>query len=234
MVVTPDAPMDRSVATALESVIGCAGQRCLAGSVIISIGPETNKIVEEKMKKAALDISIGDGLDPNVQMGPVISREAKERIIGLIESAEREGANLLVDGRKDVDHLPGFFLKPTLITGVTENMRVAKEEIFGPVVLLAQAKSLDEAIAWINRCEFANTTTIFTSSGPAARKFCSEVTPSMIGVNIGVPAPMSFFSFGGAKDSFFGDIKAHGAASVQFFTDEKIITQRWHSESNVW
>ena len=130
--------------------------------------------------------------------------------------------------------MPGYFLAPTVIADVTENMRVAKEEIFGPVVLLAKTKTFDEAIHWINRCNYANTTTLFTSSGPAARKFCSEVAPTMIGINIGVPAPMSFFSFGGSKDSFFGDIKAHGAASVNFYTDEKMITQRWLSDANVW
>ena len=152
----------------------------------------------------------------------------------LIQSAADEGAKILLDGRKDVDHLKGFFLKPTVIGEVTETMRVAREEIFGPVVLLAKVKTFDEAIQWINRCPFANTTTLFTQSGPAARKFCNEIDPSMIGINIGVPAPMSFFSFGGSKDSFFGDIKAHGARSVDFFTDKKIITQRWMADSNVW
>ncbi len=234
MVVLPDAVLDKSVATALESVIGCAGERCLAGSVIVCVGSEVYKQVQERMTVAATDVVVGDGMDPNVQMGPLISKDAKERIIGLIESAKDEGAKILVDGRKGVDHLPGYFLKPTVIAGVTEKMRVAREEIFGPVVLLAEVKTFEEAIAWINRCPFANTTTLFTSSGPAARKFCSEIAPTMIGINIGVPAPMSFFSFGGSKDSFYGDIKAHGAASVDFFTDEKIVTQRWVSDANVW
>lgn len=234
MVVLPDATLDKSVATALESIIGCAGERCLAGSVVICVGDETYQKVKERMTVAAKEVSVGDGMDPKAQMGPVISQESKERILGLIQSAQDDGAALLVDGRKDVDHLPGFFLRPTVIADVTENMRVAKEEIFGPVILLAKTKTFDEAIQWINRCPYANTTTLFTSSGPAARKFCNEISPSMIGINIGVPAPMSFFSFGGAKDSFFGDIKAHGAGSVNFFTEEKIITQRWMSDSNVW
>lgn len=234
MVVLPDATVDKSVATALESIIGCAGERCLAGSVVICVGDETYQKVKDRMAVAASEVSVGDGMDPNVQMGPVISIESKQRILGLIQSAQDEGAKLIVDGRKNVDQMPGFFLRPSVITDVTENMRVAKEEIFGPVVLLAKVKTFDEAIAWINRCNYANTTTLFTSSGPAARKFCNEVTPSMIGINIGVPAPMSFFSFGGAKDSFFGDIKAHGAGSVNFFTEEKIITQRWMSDSSVW
>jgi malonate-semialdehyde dehydrogenase (acetylating)/methylmalonate-semialdehyde dehydrogenase len=233
MVVLHDAVMDKAVATALESVIGCAGERCLAGSVILSIGDDTYAEVKKRMVPLAADISVGDGLDPHVNMGPVISAESKTRIEGLIQSAIDEGAELLLDGRKDVPS-KGFFLKPTVLGNVTEKMRVAQEEIFGPVVLLAKAKTLDEGIAWINRMSFANTTTIFTSSGPAARKFCSEIAPAMVGVNIGVPAPMSFFSFGGSKDSFYGDIKAHGSSSVNFFTDEKIITQRWISDSNVW
>lgn len=234
MVVLPDAMNDRTVSTALESIIGCAGERCLAGSVVVCVGDDTYKYVKEKITAAASDISIGDGLDPRVQMGPLISQAAKDRVKGLIQSAVDEGATLLLDGRKGVDQMPGFFLKPSVIADVTENMRVAKEEIFGPVVLLSKAKTLDEAIQWINRSNYANTTTLFTASGPAARKFCSEAAPGMIGVNIGVPAPMSFFSFGGARDSFYGDIKAHGANSVQFFTEEKVITQRWVSDSNVW
>lgn len=234
MVVLPDAPSGKTVATALESIIGCAGERCLAGSVVICVGDQTYEELKEKMVAAAADISIGDGMDPNVQMGPVISKEAKDRIAGLIQSAADEGARILLDGRKGVEKLPGYFLRPTVIADVTESMRVAHEEIFGPVILLAQAPSLDAAIAWINRCSFANTATIFTESGAAARKFASEAAPSMIGINIGVPAPMAFFSFGGSRDSFFGDIKAHGAEAVRFFTDEKTITHRWMADSNVW
>lgn len=234
MVVLPDAVMDKSVATALESIIGCAGERCLAGSVVVCVGDDTYETVKSKMVPAASDVSVGDGMDPRVQMGPVISQASKDRIIGLIESAEKDGARILLDGRKGVEKMPGFFLKPTVIADVTAKMRVAQEEIFGPVVLLAKVKTFDEAIAWVNSGALANTTTLFTSSGPAARKFCNEIAPAMIGINIGVPAPMSFFSFGGSKESFFGDIKAHGAASVQFFTDEKIVTERWLSDSNVW
>lgn len=234
MVVLPDAVTDKTVATALESIIGCAGERCLAGSVVICVGDEAYQKVTDRMKVAATDVVVGDGLDKNSQMGPVISAESKKRILDLIKSAETEGGKVVVDGRKNVDHLPGYFLRPSVITDVTEKMRVAREEIFGPVVLLAKVKTFEEAIAWINRCDYANTTTLFTSNGPAARKFCNEIAPTMIGINIGVPAPMSFFSFGGSKDSFFGDIKAHGSGSVNFFTEEKIITQRWMSDANVW
>lgn len=234
MVVLPDAIMDKSVATALESIIGCAGERCMAGSVVICVGDDTYTEVKKRMVAAASDISVGNGLDPNTGMGPVISQESKDRILGLITSAEKDGAKVLLDGRKGVDQMPGYFLKPSVICDVTADMRVAKEEIFGPVVLLAKMKSFDEAIEWINKSPFGNTSTLFTSSGAAARKFMNEVDPSMMGINIGVPAPMSFFSFGGMKDSFFGDIKAHGAGAVDFYTDKKIITQRWLSDSTVW
>ncbi len=234
MVVLPDAVMDQSVKTALESIIGCAGERCLAGSVIISVGDKTNQEVTEGIVRHAKDTIVGNGLDKNTQMGPLISQASKDRVKGLIEGAIKEGAKLLVDGREGVDNLPGYFLKPTVLTGITKGMRIAKEEVFGPVVCLAKADSLDEAIEWINSSNYANTTTLFTSSGAAARKFSYEVTPSMIGINIGVPAPMAFFSFGGAKDSFFGDVKVHGSVCLEFFTDTKVTVQRWMKNSSIW
>jgi malonate-semialdehyde dehydrogenase (acetylating)/methylmalonate-semialdehyde dehydrogenase len=122
----------------------------------------------------------------------------------------------------------------TVIAGIKPHMRIAQEEVFGPVILLSQVPTLDEAIAWLNGSEYANTTTLFTSSGAAARKFSYEVDPSMIGINIGVPAPMAFFSFGGSKNSFFGDIKAHGHASVDFYTDTKVTVERWFKDSSIW
>lgn len=233
MVVLPDAVMDKSVMTAFESITGCAGQRCLAGSVVLCVGDETYAEVAKKISRAAGDVRIGDGLDPQTQMGPVISQASKDRILGLIESAVQEGAKILVDGR-NVDRTEGFFLRPSVIGDIQPQMRIAREEVFGPVVLLAKVKSLDEAIHWINSSPYANTTTLFTTSGAAARKFSYEVSPTMVGINIGVPAPMAFFSFGGSKDSFFGDIKAHGAAGVNFFTDTKVTIHRWEKDSNIW
>lgn len=234
MVVLPDAAMDQSVRTALDSIIGCAGERCLAGSVVLSVGEDTHKEVSESITRYAKDIIIGNGLDKNTQMGPLISMASKKRVSDLIQSAVDEGAKLLVDGRVGVDNMKGYFLKPTVITGVTRKMKIAQEEVFGPVVCLAKAESLDEAIDWINTSNYANTTTLFTSSGAAARKFSYEVNPSMIGINIGVPAPMAFFSFGGAKDSFFGDVKVHGTACMEFFTDTKVTVQRWLKNSSIW
>jgi malonate-semialdehyde dehydrogenase (acetylating)/methylmalonate-semialdehyde dehydrogenase len=223
--------METSVKTCLESIVGCAGQRCLAGSVILSVGT-AHQEVKERILRAASDMVVGDGSNPATQMGPLISRASVDRVKGLIQSAVDEGAEILLDGRKTLSK--GYFLNPTVISGVKPHMRIAKEEIFGPVVCLAQVKTLDEAIQWINSSNFANTASLFTSSGAAARQFSYEAAPAMLGLNIGVPAPMAFFSFGGAKDSFFGDVKAHGSASMYFFTDTKVTISRWNKDSNIW
>lgn len=231
MVVLPDAAMETSVKTCLESIIGCAGQRCLAGSVVIGVG-DAYSDVKKRIVAYASDIKLGNGLDPQTQMGPLISRASVERVKGLIQSAIDEGAEILLDGRSTSGK--GYFLKPTVIAGVRPQMRIAQEEIFGPVVCLAQASTLNESIAWINQSPFANTASLFTGSGAAARQFSYEAAPAMLGLNIGVPAPMSFFSFGGAKDSFFGDLKAHGQSGVHFYTDTKVTIQRWNKDSSIW
>ncbi len=233
MVVLLDANMDLAVKTVFESCTGCAGQRCLAGSVILCVGDVYTKFQEGIIKKAK-EAVVGDGLDPAVNIGPVISEEARTRVKGLIQSAADEGAKILLDGRKEADNLNGYFLRPTVISEVNKNMRIAKEEIFGPVICLAKVETFDEAIGWLNSSEYGNTASLFTSSGSAARKFSYEVDPSMIGINIGVPAPMSFFSFGGTKASFFGDVKVHGQASVDFYTDTKVTIARWIKDSSIW
>lgn len=234
MVVLPDAQMDSAVRTVLDSCTGCAGQRCLAGSVILSVA-DAYPAIEAGVVRAAKQVAVGDGLNPATGVGPLISKAALERVKGLIQSAADEGATILIDGRQAKD-LPqeGYFLGLTVIAGIKPHMRIAQEEVFGPVILLSQVPTLDEAIAWLNGSEYANTTTLFTSSGAAARKFSYEVDPSMIGINIGVPAPMAFFSFGGSKNSFFGDIKAHGHASVDFYTDTKVTVERWFKDSSIW
>ena len=234
MVVLPDAVMETSAHTALESIVGCAGERCLAGSVVLSVGEQTGQVIRRHMVDKVHLMRVGNGLEEGVHMGPLISQEAKDRVSGLIQRALDQGAELVVDGREGVDDLPGYFLKPTVLANIRPDMEIAQTEVFGPVVLLAEAKSLDEAIAWINSSPFANTATLFTTSGAAARQFSHEVDPTMLGINIGVPAPMAFFSFGGAKDSFFGDIKAHGNACVDFYTNACITIQRWVKDSSIW
>lgn len=234
MVVLPDADLPKSAKVALESITGCAGQRCLAGSIVLSVGNDTDEKMQDLMVRVAKEVMVGDGTSEKVTMGPVISRESKNRIKDLIQSAVDEGARLLLDGRVGVDEMKGYFLKPTVLAGIKKGMRIQREEVFGPVILLAKVNTFDEAIEWVNDSEYGNTTTLFTSSGAAARRFCYDVDPSMIGINIGVPAPMSFFNFGGTKNSFFGDIKAHGSTCADFYTDTKTTIQRWMKDSNVW
>jgi malonate-semialdehyde dehydrogenase (acetylating)/methylmalonate-semialdehyde dehydrogenase len=233
MVVLPDAPIEQTIRTVFESCTGCAGQRCLAGSVVLAVGKAYDAI-EAGLIKASKEARVGDPMDPNTNIGPVISETSKDRVKELIKSAIKEGAKILVDGQEGVDKLPGYFLKPTVITNIKRDMRVAKEEIFGPVICIGKVDTFDEAIEWLNSSEYANTSSLFTSSGASARKFSYEVDPSMIGINIGVPAPMAFFSFGGTKNSFFGDVKAHGQASVDFYTDTKVTITRWIKESSIW
>lgn len=227
MVVLEDANMDHAIKTIFESCTGCAGQRCLAGSVVLCVGDNTYKTLEEGIVKRAKSAKVGNGLDKNTEIGPVISEESRKRIISLIQSAKEEGAKVVLDGREGITEKQGYFLRPTVISEIKKHMRIAKEEVFGPVVCISNVKTFDEAIEWLNSSEYANTTSLFTTSGPAARKFSYEVDPSMIGINIGVPAPMSFFSFGGVKSSFFGDIKVHGQAAVDFYTDTKVTIERW-------
>ncbi len=238
MVVMPDSLegklCEQTVATAIESITGCAGERCLAGSVVLSVGEQTYDIFKEKALAAAKKIKVGNGLDPKTTMGPLISKEAKARVIGLIERAIQEGARVLLDGREGVAELPGFFLNPTVLADITPEMEIAQTEIFGPVILLGKVQNLDQAILWINAIPYANTSTLFTSSGANARYFCYHVDPSMIGINIGVPAPMAFFSFGGSKESFFGDSKAHGKSCVNFFTDTHTSIYRWSNRGEIW
>lgn len=231
MVVLPDAVNNDTVSTCVESIIGCAGQRCLAGSVILGVGDAYEQIISKIVEKAS-QTRIGDGLNPETTMGPLISAQALSRVKNLISSGVQEGARLLLDGRSAPG--PGYFLAPSVFADVKPHMRIAQEEIFGPVICIGHVTTLDQAISWINSSPYANTASLFTDSGAAARKFGYEAHPAMLGLNIGVPAPMAFFSFGGSKDSFFGDIKAHGAQSVNFFTDSKIIIQRWNQLSNIW
>lgn len=238
MVVLPDALhpncAERTVTTAVESVTGCTGQRCLAGSLVLAVGSETYGQLQEMTVASARNIVIGDGNLAASTMGPMISREAKNRVVGMIDRAIGEGALLLLDGRHEYDQRPGYYLGPTVLADITPEMEIAREEVFGPVILLGLARDLTQAIAWINHLPLANTTTLFTNSGAAARRFTSEVDPAMIGINIGVPAPMAYFSFGGSKQSFFGDVKAHGSDCITFYTEPCTTIYRWESNSSIW
>jgi malonate-semialdehyde dehydrogenase (acetylating)/methylmalonate-semialdehyde dehydrogenase len=228
VVVMPDADMNRAAAISTESCFGCAGERCLANSVVLAVG-DAYGAIRDKLVAEAKKLKVGDGLEPGVTMGPVITKQHREKVLGYIEKGVAEGAKLLLDGRgyRDPQHPDGYFLGPTIFDGVTPEMTIGREEIFGPVLCLMQAGDFDHAVEIVRKHELGNATSIFTSSGKWAREYRYRVEPSMLGVNIGVAAPMAFFPFGGAKHSFFGDLKAHGRDSVEFFTDKKVVISRW-------
>src|SRR5947207_12006546 len=228
VIVMPDADMDRAVANISESLFGCAGQRCLAGSVVVAAG-KAYEPFRERLLCAAKDLRLGYGLEPGVSMGPVVSAKHKEKVLSYVEAGRKDGATLLLDGRasKVEKHPRGHFVGPTVFDGVQPDMTIGSEEIFGPVASVSHVGNLDEGIDIVHRSGFANATSIFTQSGKAAREFRYRVGVSMIGVNIGVAAPMAFFPFGGTKGSFFGDLKAHGQDSIEFYTDKKVVISRW-------
>lgn len=228
VVVMPDANFDRSIGIITESFYGCAGERCLAGSMLVPVG-DAHVESRDRLVASARALKVGDGTEPGVTMGPVISAGHKERVLGYIDKGVAEGAKLLVDGRgtRVADRPRGYFVGPTIFDEVSLKMSIGHDEIFGPVASICPVKTLDEAIAMMKAHPNANATSIFTSSGKAAREFAKHATASMVGVNIGVAAPMAYFPFGGAKDSFFGDLKAHGRDGIEFYTDKKVTISRW-------
>ncbi len=228
IVVMPDADLPRAIEVITESFYGCAGERCLAGSVLLPVGP-VHAEARDRLAAAAKALRVGDGAREGVAMGPVISEGHRRRVVSYIEKGIADGARLVLDGRANpVEDRPnGFFLGPTLFDGVTPSMAIGREEIFGPVASVTPVKDLDEAVAVMQAHPNANATSIFTSSGKAAREYARLATASMVGVNIGVAAPMAQFPFGGAKDSFFGDLKAHGRDAYEFYTDKKVVISRW-------
>ncbi|GJM43303.1 MAG: methylmalonate semialdehyde dehydrogenase [acylating] 1 [Gemmatimonadota bacterium] len=225
LVVMPDAEMDKALDAITESAYGCAGQRCLAGSVVLAVGDAHDR-VRDGLAQRARALVMGDGAQEGTDMGPVISATHRKKVLDYIDKGVAEGANMVVDGRERTSE-EGFFVGPTLFDGVTPDMVIAKEEIFGPVLCVSTARDLDDALEIIRQHPLANATSIFTTSGKHARDFKYRVTASMTAVNLGVAAPMSFFGFGGAKGSFFGDLKAHGREAFDFFTDKKIVISRW-------
>jgi len=228
IIVMPDADFSRSMPVITESFYGCAGERCLAGSVLLPVG-DAHKTTRELLIESAKSLKVGDGLEPGVTMGPVISARHRERVLGYVEKGISEGAKLALDGRslKVKDREEGFFVGPTVFDDVSPTMVVGHEEIFGPVAALHAVKNLDEAFKVMEAHPNANATSIFTSSGKSARDFAHRATASMVGVNIGVAAPMAYFPFGGARDSFFGDLKVHGRDAFEFYTDKKVTISRW-------
>jgi malonate-semialdehyde dehydrogenase (acetylating) / methylmalonate-semialdehyde dehydrogenase len=228
VIVLPDADIEMTTRIMADSAFGCAGQRCLAASVAVTIG-EAHKTFTDAIAQAAQSRVVGYGLDEGVQMGPVISTQSKTRIEGLIQKGANEGAKVLVDGRNPAisGYEQGSFVRPTILENVDPAGEIAKTEIFGPVLSLIHLESIDEAIALINSGEYGNMACLFTSSGAAARKFRYEAEAGNIGINIGVAAPMAFFPFSGWKESFFGDLHGQGTHAIEFFTQTKVVVERW-------
>src|SRR5215218_458282 len=224
MVVMPDAVLDKTVGGILGSAFGAAGQRCMAGSVVVAVG-DAHARLREALRDAAADLKVGDGLEEGVDVGPLISPTACERVRGYVDRAEAEGAQVVLDGRE----APDGFVAPTIVDGVTPEMEVWRDEVFGPVLAIVHAESLEDAIATVNASAYGNGVSIFTESGAAVRRFRHEVEVGMIGVNVGVAAPVAFFPFSGWKDSFLGDLHAHGTDAVEFYTRKKTVTSRFFS-----
>lgn len=226
-IVLPDADLDAAVKEIIGAAYGSAGERCMACSVVVAVGDVAEPLIE-KLNEQADQIKIGNGLDEDVFLGPVIRKENKERTANYIEIGEQEGAVLVRDGRKDeAYHQDGYFVGPTIFDRVNPSMRIWKEEIFAPVLSIVRVNSLEEAIELTNQSDFGNGACLFTDSGSAVRYFRENIQVGMLGVNIGVPAPMAFFPFSGWKNSFYGDLHANGTDGVEFYTRRKMLTARW-------
>jgi len=233
LVVMPDANIEATIPALLTSFFGNTGQRCLSGANLVIVGDDDrfyNSFIDAVVDTAS-KIIIGNGLDESVQMGPMQSIDGKERVTGYIESGIQQGAKLRLDGRENIkivgDCPQTCFLGPTIFKGVTPDMKIGSEEIFGPVMSVMRAKNLDEAIEMCNANPFGNAHSIFTASGKAAREFQYRIESGNVGINIGIVAPMAFFPFSGTKDSFFGVLHGQGRDAIRFFTETKVVIQRW-------
>jgi len=229
MIVMPDADLDKAVDALMGAAYGSAGERCMAISVAVPVGERTAEALLERLAPKVRTLKIGPGTDPETEMGPLVTRAHADKVLGYIETGLAEGAQLVVDGRdlRIQGYENGFFVGGTLFDRVTPKMRIYKEEIFGPVLSVVRAQSFDEALGLVNAHEFGNGTAIFTRDGDAAQSFLSRVQAGMVGVNVPIPVPMAFHSFGGWKRSLFGDHHMHGPEGVRFYTRLKTATVRW-------
>jgi malonate-semialdehyde dehydrogenase (acetylating)/methylmalonate-semialdehyde dehydrogenase len=231
VIVLPDADMASATQIITDSAFGCAGQRCLAVSVVVTVG-EAQKTFRDSIADAAASLRVGNGLDEGVQMGPVITAQSKSRIESLVGAGEKQGAKVLLDGRRAsiAKYESGNFVKPTIIDDLPATSDLADTEVFGPVLSLVHAKDMDNALAFLERSAYGNQASLFTSSGSAARRFRYEAPAGNIGINIGVAAPMAYFPFSGWKDSFFGVIHGQGRDAIEFYTEKKVVVERWAKE----
>ncbi len=231
MVVMPDADLDKTVSALMGAAYGSAGERCMAISVVVPVGDEIADKLRDRLVDALAKMKIGHGADPEAEMGPLVTKAAQERVLGFVDAGVAEGAELVVDGRtfkmEEKGFENGYYVGGTLFDHVTRDMSVYKEEIFGPVLAMVRAKDYAEAVKMINEHEFGNGTAIFTRDGDSARTFAHEIQVGMVGINVPIPVPMAFHSFGGWKASLFGDHHMHGPEGVRFYTKLKTITTRW-------
>ena len=229
LVVMPDADLPKSVDAIMSSSFGAAGERCLAGSVLVPVGDVAEPLLKLLTERANdMAAHMGDGLEKTVQLGPVVTADHKKNILGYIEKGISSGATMVCDGRSPVGtDAKGCYVGPTIFDNVDPKSAIAREEIFGPVLSVIRAKTLDDAIELVNSSDFGNTTTIYTQSGKSAREYQARVEVGMVGVNMAVAAPMAFFPFAGWKNSFFGDLHAHGKDAIYFYTEQKVLMTRW-------
>jgi len=230
MIVLPDADLELAADAAINAGFGSAGERCMAISAIIAVEPIADQLIE-KIKVRALKIKTGDGTT-NADMGPLVTKVHRDKVASYINAGEKDGAKVVVDGRNVEVAGDGFWLGPTLFDHVKPDMSIYLEEIFGPVLSVIRVKTYDEALKLVNDHQYGNGTAIFTNDGGAARRFQNEVEVGMVGINVPIPVPMAYFSFGGWKNSLFGDSHAHGTEGVHFFTRGKVVTSRWLDPSH--
>ena len=225
IVVMPDADPDVAVPAILNSAFGNAGERCLSGSVAVAVGSAVDTLLD-RLRDAAARLVVGPGDEPGVQVGPLIRADHRDRVASYVEKGVSEGAELMVDGRGQMSR-KGFFLGPTILDRVTADMAVGHEEIFGPVLSVSRAATLDDAIAQANQMALGNMATIFTQSGRSAREFRERVEAGMTGINVPIAQPFAFFPFSGWKGSFYGDLHVHGTDGIDFYTRKKVVVTRW-------
>jgi malonate-semialdehyde dehydrogenase (acetylating)/methylmalonate-semialdehyde dehydrogenase len=226
MVVLPDADLDMAADAAVSAAYGSAGERCMAVSVVVTVGDVADdlvKAIETRIPK----VKVGDGLDPESEMGPLITREHRDKVASYLETGSEQGATVVVDGRETAPDGDGFFLGVSLLDNVTRDMDAYRDEIFGPVLSVVRAKTYDEAVRMANENPYGNGVAIFTRDGGAARQFQFDVQAGMVGVNVPIPVPVAYYSFGGWKSSLFGDLHAYGPESINFYTRGKVVTSRW-------
>jgi malonate-semialdehyde dehydrogenase (acetylating)/methylmalonate-semialdehyde dehydrogenase len=229
MIVLPDADVDMAADAAVSAAYGSAGERCMAISQVVAVGHVADELIDA-IKARIPKVKVGDGLDPSSEMGPLVTKEHRDRVASYVENAPGEGAKVLVDGREGAPG-EGFFLKPSLLDDVKPGMKAYEDEIFGPVLGVTRVDTYDEAVRLINENPYGNGTAIFTRDGGVARRFQFDVQAGMVGINVPIPVPVAYYSFGGWKASLFGDRHVYGPEGIEFYTRGKVVTSRWPDPS---